>query len=236
MSDVELVAEAFACENEGDLVAAIAVETTYTAGSDLTCWPSGDTVNFVELTEAETGLYRGTLDDTHGSIWYAFVGTQSDVPTTWDDRATGGPIKVFDLNLANLATAATGGVSVTVTQPVSTDGNLIYPIVIGDDYLAANGRHFYWDIPAVTGFVIGTSTCKFGGQYVGKTQTYTWSVNGTVTDLGTGYWRLSFDVAKTVTENLYPAYYVWSVEIAYGGTEITRVRSGKTVQLVEKQT
>ena len=214
---------------------AIAVETTYTAGATLTAWPSGSTSNSVELTEVVTGLYQGTLDDTHGSIWYAFVG--DDAPTTWDDRATGGPIKVFDLNLANLATAATGGVSVTVTQPVSTDGNLIYPIIIGDDYLAANGRHFYWDIPAITGFTVGTSTCKFGGKYHGKTEDYEWLVTGTVTDQGGGVWRLSFDLAKTITQDLIPAHYVWSVEIANGsGTEITRVRSGKTVQLVEKQT
>jgi hypothetical protein len=213
----------------------IAVETTYTTGLTLRCWPSDDTVNYVTLTESATGLYTGTLDDALGSIWYAFVGTAT--PTTWDDHVDGGPVKVFDLNLANLATAATGGVSVTVTQPVSTDGNLIYPIIIGDDYLASNSRAFTWDIPAITGFVVGTSTCKFGGEYVGKTATYTWSVNGTVADLGTGYWRLSFDVAKTVTADLLPAYYVWSVEITNaGGTEITRVRSGKTVQLVEKQT
>lgn len=213
----------------------IAVETVYTAGSTLKAWPSGSTSNSVTLTEVATGLYQGTLDDSLGSVWYGFVGASA--PTTWDDRASGGPIKVFDLNLANLATAATGGVSVTVTQPVSTDGNLIYPIIIGDDYLAANSRAFTWDIPSITGFVVGTSTCKFGGKYVGKTATYTWSVTGSVTDLGTGYWRLSFDVAKTVTQSLVPAYYVWSVEIANaGGTEITRVRSGKTVQLVEKQT
>lgn len=212
----------------------IAVETTYTAGETLTCWPSGSTSNEVAMTEFATGLYRATLDDSIESLWYAFVGTAD--PTTWDPTVTGGPIVAFDLNLANLATAATGGVSVTVTQPVSTDGNLIYPIVIGDDYLATNSRAFVWDIPAITGFVVGSCTCKFGGKYHAKDTDYAWLVTGTVTDLGTGKWRLSFDVAKTVTASLTPAYYVWSVEIAYGGTEITRVRSGKTVQLVEKQT
>jgi hypothetical protein len=213
----------------------IAVETTYTAGATLYAWPSGATTNSVELDEVVAGLYRATLDDAIDSIWYVFVGASA--PSTWDEKVSGGPIKVFDLNLANLATAATGGVSVSVTQPVSTDGNLVYPIVIGDDYLAANGRQFYWDIPAISGFVVGTSTCKFGGKHVGKTTTYTWSVSGTVTDLGTGKWRLSFDVAKSVTQSLIPAYYTWSVEITNaGGTEITRVRSGKTVQLVEKQT
>lgn len=106
-------------------------------------------------------------------------------------------------------------------------------IVIADDYLAANGRAFTWDIPAITGFTAAGSTCKFGGKYQDG---YTWIVSGTVTDLGTGYWRLSFEVAKTVTQSLVAAYYVWSVEIAAGGTEITRVRSGRTVQLVEKQT
>lgn len=212
----------------------IAVETTYIAGSTLKCWPSGSTSNGVTMTEVATGLYQATLDDTYGSVWYGFVG--STAPTTWDDRATGGPIKLFDLNLANLATAATGGVQVTVTQPVSTYGNMIYPIIIGDDYLAANSRAFTWDIPAITGFVVGSCTCKFGGKYHTKDTDYAWLVTGTVTDLGTGYWRLSFDVAKTITADLKSAHYVWSVEIAYGGTEITRVRSGKTVQLVEKQT
>lgn len=214
---------------------AIAVLKEYTTGLTLTAWPAGSTSNSVTLSETATGLYGGTLDDAYGTLWYAFVG--SSTPTTWDSRASGGPVISFDIGEAALRVAATGGVSVTVNQPVSTDGNLIYPIVIGDDYLAANGRHFYWDIPSITGFVVGTSTCKFGGKYVRKTSTYAWSVSGTVTDLGTGKWRLSFDVAKTVTQSLVPAYYTWSVEIANAaGTEITRVRSGKTVQLVEKQT
>lgn len=212
----------------------ILVETIYTAGSTIKAWPSGSTSNSVTLAEVATGLYQGTLDDSLGSVWYGFVGASA--PTTWDDSASGGPIKLFDLNLANLATAATGGVSVTVRQPVSTDGNLIYPIIIGDDYLAANGRHFYWDIPARTGFTAAGSTCTFGGKYEGKTTTYSWLVSGTVTDLGTGKWRLAFDCAKTVFGSLVPAYYVWSVELKSGGTEITEVKSGKTVQLVEKQT
>lgn len=210
----------------------VTVETNYTAAATLTAWPSGLTTNSVALTESPAGLFKGTLDDAYANIWYAFAGTSA--PTTWDSANASGPKRVFDLAQIRLSSS---GTIVTVTQPVSTDGNLIYPIVIGDDYLVANARSFTWDIPAITGFSVGTATCRFGGSYTGDGVTHTWTVTGTITDLGTGYWRLSFDVPKTTTQDLPAAYYVWSVEVrSAGGTEITRVRSGRLVQLVEKQT
>jgi len=208
----------------------IAVETNYTAGSTtLKAWPSGSSSNSVTLIEGPTGLYTGTLDDAYGTIWYAYEGASA--PVSWAV-----PKRVFDLNLARVANAASAGGVVTVSQPVSTDGNLIYPIVIGDDYLVANGRAFEWTIPAITGFSVASSTCTFGGKYIADGVTHSWLVTGTVSDVGSGQWKLSFDFVKTVTQSLIAAYYVWSVEIRQSGTEITRVRAGKNVQLMEKQT
>ena len=117
--------------------------------------------------------------------------------------------------------------------PVASTGQITTPIVIGDDYLAANGRAFQWTIAALTGYVVGTATCKFGGSY----KTNTWLVTGTVTDVGSGNWTISFDLPKASTAALDEGYYSWSVEVmSAGGTEITRVRSGRNVLLVDKQT
>jgi len=120
-----------------------------------------------------------------------------------------------------------------VSGPVASTGQITSPIVIGDDYLAANGRAFQWTIAAITGYVLGTSTCKFGGCYLDNT----WLVTGTVSDAGGGNWTLSFDLPKATTADLEEGYYSWSVEvISAGGTEVTRVRSGRNVLLVDKQT
>lgn len=117
--------------------------------------------------------------------------------------------------------------------PVASSG-VIDEIVIGDDYLAANGREFEWTIAAPTGFVLATSTCSFGG----KKGTNTWLVSGTITDAGGGEWTLSFDLNKTDTATLEPGTYEWSVEVKNASSkEITKVRSRTTkVKLVEKQT
>ena len=211
-------------------MALIAVETNYTAGvTNLRAWPSGSSSNSVLLVESPTGRYTGTLDDAYGTIWYAFEGAVA--PVSWAN-----PKRVFDLNLAKVANAANAGGVITVSQPVSTDGNLIYPIVIGEDYLATNGRAFEWTIPAIAGFSVASSTCTFGGKYVADAITHSWLVTGTVSDVGSGQWKLSYNLPKTATQALVAAYYVWSVEIAQSGTEITRVRAGKNVQLMEKQT
>lgn len=117
--------------------------------------------------------------------------------------------------------------------PVASSG-VIDEIIIGDDYLAANGREFGWTIAAPTGFILATSTCSFGG----KKGTETWLVSGTITDAGAGNWTLSFDLNKTDTEGLEPGTYEWSVEVKNATSkEITKVRSRTTkVKLVEKQT
>lgn len=124
--------------------------------------------------------------------------------------------------------------SVTASSPVSPTGTINGPIIIGDDYLAANSRQFSWEVAAVTGLSAATAVCSFGGTRNGTG----WLVTGTVTDLGSGTWRLAFDLPRASTSALDPGYYAWSVEVKgpTDGAEVTRVRSGKGVELVEKAT
>jgi hypothetical protein len=131
----------------------------------------------------------------------------------------------------------TAGGTVYVTSPVTASGQLASPLVIGDDYLAANGRRFRWTVALPSGYVIATSTARFGMRYEDDEGVNEFIATGTVTDATGGNVHLDFDVAKTVTGTLRPGWYEWSVEIVSGsGVEITRVKSGKNAEWQEKQT
>jgi hypothetical protein len=131
----------------------------------------------------------------------------------------------------------TAGGTVNVSTPVTATGQLASPLIIGDDYLAANGRRFRWTVALPSGYVIGTSTARFGMRYEDDEGVNEFIATGTVTDATGGNVHLDFDLAKTVTETLRPGWYQWSVEIVSGsGVEITRVKSGKNAEWQEKQT
>jgi carbon monoxide dehydrogenase subunit G len=131
----------------------------------------------------------------------------------------------------------TAGGTVNVTTPVTASGQLASPLIIGDDYLNANGRAFSWTVALPSGFVAATATCKFGMRYEDDQGINSFIQSGTVIDAGSGNVTLRFDVAKSVTGLLRPGWYDWSVEIASAsGTEITRVKSGKNAEWQEKQT
>jgi hypothetical protein len=133
-------------------------------------------------------------------------------------------------------TIQSGG-TVYVTSPVTATGQLASPLIIGDDYLAANGRRFRWTVALPSGFVIATSTARFGMRYEDDEGVNSFIASGTVTDATGGNVYLDFDVAKTVTGTLRPGWYEWSVEIVSAtGVEITRVKSGKNVEWQGKQT
>jgi hypothetical protein len=131
----------------------------------------------------------------------------------------------------------TAGGTVSVSTPVTATGQLASPLIIGDDYLAANGRRFRWTVELPSGYVIATSTARFGMRYEDDEGVNEFVSTGTVTDATGGNVHLDFDVAKTVTGTLRPGWYEWSVEIVSAtGIEITRVKSGKNAEWQEKQT
>ena len=131
----------------------------------------------------------------------------------------------------------TAGGTVNVSTPVTATGQLASPLIIGDDYLAANGRRFRWTVALPSGYVIGTSTARFGMRYEDDEGVNSFIATGTVTDATGGNVHLDFDVTKTVTGTLRPGWYEWSVEIVSAtGVEITRVKSGRNAEWQEKQT
>ena len=146
-------------------------------------------------------------------------------------------------NILNQVKAKTDLITTGAIQssiPVTAQGQIIGPLFIGDDYLSANGRAFQWTVALPSGFVIATSTCRFGMEHAeGATEGASFAVSGTVTDAGGGNVTLSFSVPKATTGALKAGFYRWSVEIASaGGNEVTRVASDgkKLVEWREKQT
>jgi hypothetical protein len=126
-----------------------------------------------------------------------------------------------------------GAGAVLTSAPVDYSGVIKTPIVIGDDYLASNGRAFEWTIDAIPGFNVATTTTTFGGKNAAGLG---WLVSGTVSDIGAGKWKVSHDMPAASTSTLSAGFYEFSVELK-NGAEITRVRSGANrVAVVEKQT
>jgi hypothetical protein len=121
---------------------------------------------------------------------------------------------------------------------VASDGN-ITEIVIGDDYLEANSRHFSWTVNEPSGYVAATSTAWFGGESI--LDTGTWLVQGTIVDNG-ATWTLKFDLPKTSTASLLKGLYAWSVEVrSVSNAEATVVKSSndddaEPTRLVRKYT
>jgi hypothetical protein len=129
------------------------------------------------------------------------------------------------------------GGTVTVSTPVTASGQLTSPLIIGDDYLNANGRAFSWTVPLPSGYAIATASCKFGMRFEDSDGVNSFIATGTVIDAGSGNVTLRFDVPRTTTGDLRPGWYDWSVEIvSASGTEITRVKSGKNAEWQAKQT
>ena len=146
-------------------------------------------------------------------------------------------------NILNQVKAKTDLITTGTIQssiPVTAQGQITGPLFIGDDYLSANGRAFQWTVALPSGFVIATSTCRFGMEHAeGATEGASFAVAGTVTDAGGGNVTLSFSVPRATTGTLKAGFYRWSVEIASAsGNEVTRVASDgkKLVEWREKQT
>ena len=130
------------------------------------------------------------------------------------------------------------GNPVVLTQPVSPDGQIVGPLVIGDDYLAINQRALMWTIPPIPGVTPATATTQLGFSH---TRHGGVEVSGTVADNGDDTWTLIFGIESSDTEDaIKPGEYSWSVQVTSSdGKKITRVRNRDDcyrVRWVEKQT
>lgn len=124
--------------------------------------------------------------------------------------------------------------SATISSPVASSGQIFGPLIIGDDYLAANDRALQWTVATPTGVTVGVATCQLGFLL----GTNTLQVDGTLTDAGGGNSLLSFDLTRAQTETLPAGFYSWSVQITSDDAkEITKVKSSSAkVQWAEKYT
>lgn len=208
------------------------IELPYTPGATVYAYPSseGSFTNWASrrvLASEASGRYRATVDaDTYGPIWYFFEGASS--PASYNDNIGSADLQE-EIDARTLLARTTAGF--ITSAPVAVDGS-IEEIIIGDDYLAANGRAFSWTVDAVQGFVVGDCTCSFGGKYKDNA----WLVTGSITDNGDDTWTLSFDLEASDTANLEPGEYRWSAQVKFNGKEVTKVKSDCTTKLVEKQT
>jgi len=217
----------------------------YASGSDFRIVITAGTVDLISVVGVKVGEFSInnrsalrpttagrtiTVDATGGIFVVGDMFGNNLVISTVALEATSQAIKAK----TDLITAG----QVQIVSPVGSGGNITTPIFAGDDFKASNGRAFEWTIDARTGFSAGTATCRFGG-YSEETGD-SWNVAGTVTDIGGGEWRLSFDLTKTVTADLSPGFYRWSVELANpGGDEVTEVynsNANRQAEVRAKQT
>lgn len=113
---------------------------------------------------------------------------------------------------------------------VDADGNIVGPIIIGDDHTGS--RKITFTIDPISGFTLGQCTCWFGAEF----KTNSFLIQGTIVLVATK-WELQFDLSRGYTQDLEPGYYGYSVEIRHAGsTEATVVLSNCTVQLKRKYT
>ena len=227
----------------------------FATGSDVVV----DSVSATEQTNRK-GVYRAAFIDAPASTYrlIAFVGTlpvaawwttitlttatfQSyEIPTSVFVGGGGGAGDASQTTLLQVKAKTDLIVAglVQYTSPVNSTGAIAKPIFRGDDYKASIGNAFAWSITARTGYVVATSTCRFGGS--NATTGNSWNVAGTVSDNGDGTWKLSFDMNKTITAALGVGFYQWTVElINAGGDEVTEVYNATTngaAEVKNKQT
>lgn len=208
------------------------IELPYTPGATVYAYPSseGSFNNWASrrvMASEASGRYRATVDaDTYGAIWYFFEGASS--PASYNDNIGSVDLQE-EIDARTLLARTTAGF--ITSAPVNVDGT-ITSIIIGDDYLAANGRAFTWTVDEVQGVSAASCTCEFGGKYKDNA----WLVTGTITDNGDDTWTLSFDLEASDTATLEPGEYRWSAQVKFSGKEVTKVKSDCTTKLVEKQT
>ena len=95
-------------------------------------------------------------------------------------------------------------------------------LVIGDDYLAANGRALTATFCEPSNMTPAECTARLGFANSQDTLVIT---GGVVADNDDGTWSVQFSWNDTDTQSLTPGRYDWSIEIVQGTTEITVAKS-----------
>jgi hypothetical protein len=109
-------------------------------------------------------------------------------------------------------------------------------LIIGDDYLAANGRALTWNIPEITGMLLANAIAVFGMRQKDVNVTIT----GAVGDGAGATWDVTIEIANDDWGALAEGLASYSLEIkdSSNSREITRVINelGSEVLLRRKAT
>lgn len=204
--------------------------------------PSG-TVTY-ELRERGASLalsYVVWTDDTNAATAAAQAGVAANLAQEAADNAEQAAISATTAATNTTAIKAKtdliGTGTALVSAPVTDDGGLL-ELVIGDDYLAANGRALEWTFSEISG-ITTSAVGRFGlADAATGTEVYQ-NTSGTVTEPTAGTFKVSFDIPKAALASLPPGDYNWSVQVTEGSYCITlaKNRQNRTrVKLVTKQT
>lgn len=204
---------------------------------DTGTWSNG----IVALTEnGTTGEYSSAsfVDDTTYNVFI-----QDDVSPASTDTKTGftitpppgGSGALTNEQAAKIALIGTG--AAIVNSPVADDGTL-EELIIGDDYLSANGRALEWVFDEIAG-ITASGTAKFGLQdAITGEETYT-NTTGAIEDLLDGTFKAIIEIPNTALTSLTPGNYDYSVEVSESSKKITIAKNRQIrtrVKVVEKQT
>ena len=113
--------------------------------------------------------------------------------------------------------------------PTTLPSEKLAPIFIGDDYASGNGYAISWDVTPPDGTTVGGGACRFGGKFGSNT----WLIAGTLSDIGSGEFRASFNLLDADTAGLEPGWYDWSMEIE-NDTGLEKVQKHGRVYLLRK--
>ena len=126
-----------------------------------------------------------------------------------------------------------GGGIVGGGSPLVVSGRIIGPLIIGDDYLAANGRSLQWTVDKPSGPAATSCVLRFV-QSSGACTPVELEIAGSVSDTGTQY-LLTFSITKTQSNTLAAGEYSFFVILTTSsGEEITVVYNRQLVQWKQK--
>lgn len=171
--------------------------TGYPTGATLYAFPVDQSLDdwldyrvlMVEGSGDDVGKYSASVDPEDGYEWYVFIGSSQPI---WGDAI---PLVIFDLE------GRTGVAS----------GEIVGPIVIGDDYTVANGRAFLIDVELPANTSEGAAFV-FTGRHRYRCD-MGWSVAGVIGAPVAGIVQIPAELPSSASEGLEAGEYVYTISI-----------------------
>ncbi len=127
-----------------------------------------------------------------------------------------------------------GGTTAGVIQNGAKTGEIVIPLIIGDDYLESNNRSLDWIVAIPSGTTVAGSTCRL--TFVKAAGCYSFDIvfTGTVTLTGSDA-TLSFDMPSADTSTVIEGEYFFFVEwLGDAGEQITKIFNRQLVNWKNK--